>query len=159
MKKSKMKWLGTLVMAVLLTSGISLNAQRPRGDQKPPAERPAEMDRGQKEERNGPQIPNLTEEQKGQLQALRLEEMKEAQPIQNLVAEKQARLNTLNSATNYDEKAVFRVIEEIGDLKTDLAKLKAGHQQKVKSVLTDEQVLFLNAHQRKGPEQNGRRRK
>ncbi|KYG80187.1 Spy/CpxP family protein refolding chaperone [Roseivirga ehrenbergii] len=164
MKKSKMKWLGTLGLAILLASSLNVNAQGFRGEQKPQSDHPMEMNRGKKSdqmrpEQRGPKIPNLTDAQENQLKEFRLEEMKKAQPIENLVAEKEARLNTLTSAEKYDEKAVNKVIEEIGDLKADLAKLKVAGQQKVKSILTEEQLVFFNQHQQKGPKQNGPRRK
>jgi len=163
MKKSKMKWLGTLGVAVLLASSLNVNAQGFRGDRKPQSERPMEMNKGQKPEQmgpeqRGPKIPNLTESQESQLKEFHLQEMKKAQPIENLVAEKEARLNTLTTAEKYDEKAVNKVIEEIGALKTDLAKLKVAGQQKIKSILTEEQLVFFNQHQPKGPKKNGPRR-
>ncbi|KYG82383.1 Spy/CpxP family protein refolding chaperone [Roseivirga echinicomitans] len=163
MKKSKMKWLGTLGLAVLLASNLNVNAQGFRGDQKPPSDHPMEMNNGQKPEQRGPErrgleIPNLTTAQESQLKEFHLQEVKKAQPMENLVAEKEARLNTLTSAEKYDEKAVNKVIEEIGDLKTDLAKLKVAGQQKIKSILTDEQLVIFNQHQKKGPKENGPRR-
>lgn len=159
MKKSKMKWLGTLAIAVLLVSSLNVNAQGFRGIQKPPSGHPMEMNKGQKPERRGPEIPNLTDTQKNQLKEFHLQEMEKAQPIENIVVEKETRLNTLITAEDYDEKAINKVIEEIGDLKTDLAKLKVANQQKIKSILTEEQLIFFNKHQPKGHKQNGPRRK
>lgn len=163
-----MKWLGTLGVAVLLASSLNVNAQGFRGDQKPTSDHPMEMNIGQRPEqqgperrgleRRGPEIPNLTEAQESQLKEFHLQEMKKAQPIENLVAEKEARLNTLTTAEKYAEKAVNKVIEEIGDLKTDLAKLKVAGQHQIKSILTEEQLVFFNQHQPKGPKENGPRR-
>ena len=159
MKSQKSKWLGTLAIAILLTSSLNVSAQGFRRNQKPPSDHPMEMGKEQKPERRGPQIPNLTEAQESQLKEFHLQEMKKAQPIENLVAEKEARLNTLTTAEKYDEKAVNKVIEEIGDLKTDLAKLKVASKHQITSILTEEQLLAFNKNQPKKPQAKEGRRK
>lgn len=158
MKNQKSKWLGMLAIVTLLATSLNVNAQEFRGKEIPSKNR---MEQRQKPgpEHDRPEIPNLTEEQQNQLKSFHMEEMKKAQPIENLVAEKEARLNTLTSAEKYDEKAVNKVIEEIGILKTDLVKMKVATQHQIKSILTEEQLLAFNKRQPKKerPDQ-GRRR-
>lgn len=157
MKTQNLKKYGLIIVAILFTSASFAQAQRFEQGERP--ERPRqEMKQGQKpqggmEERGpkGPQIPNLTEEQKEQLQSFRLEMDKNALPLKNQVAEKEARLNTLTTASSYDAKAVNKVIEDIGDLKTDLMKLQVGQAEKVKSILTEEQLVAYNKQLAKGP--------
>jgi len=158
MKAQKSKWLRMLVLVALLTTSLNVNAQQVRGKQLPPKNQMEQRQRP-KLERRGPEIPNLTEEQKSQLKAFRMEEVRKTQPIQNIVAEKEARLNTLSSAAKYDEKAVNKVIEEIGGLRTDLLRMKVASQYQIKSILTEEEILNFNKHQpKKGKQREYRRR-
>jgi Spy/CpxP family protein refolding chaperone len=91
-------------------------------------------------------IPNLTEAQQEQLKGFHIAAEKSALPLKNQVAEKEARLKTLTTSESYDAKAVDKVIDEIGKLRTDLFKLKVSTEQKVKSILTEEQLVFVNNH-------------
>ena len=157
MKTQNLKKYGFIIVAILFTSASAAQAQRFEQGERP--NRPKmEMKQGQKpqagmEERGPkrPQIPNLTEEQKEQLHSFKLEMDKNALPLKNQVAEKEARLNTLTTADSYDAKAVNKVIEDIGDLKTDLMKLQVGQTEKVKSILTEEQLVAFNSQLAKGP--------
>lgn len=159
MKTQKLKKYGLIIVAVLFTSASAVQAQRFEEGERP--ERPRkEMKQGQKPQQEmanrgprGPQIPNLSEEQKEQLHGFKLEMDKSALPLKNQVAEKEARLNTLKTAESYDAKAVNKVIEEIGDLKTDLMKLHVAQTEKIKNILTDEQVVAFNNQLAKGPKQ------
>lgn len=157
MKTQKLKKYGLIIVAILFTSASAVQAQRFEQGERP--ERPRqEMKQGQGPEKGidqrgpkGPQIPNLTEEQKEQLHTFKLEMDKSALPLKNQVAEKEARLKTLTTASSYDSRAVNKVIEEIGDLKTDLMKLHVGQTEKVKSILTEEQVIAFNNQLANGP--------
>jgi Spy/CpxP family protein refolding chaperone len=155
MKTQKSKWLGFLAAALLLTS-INVNAQNrnDREKQRPSKQEMAQGGDRQMDERGPqkPRIPNLTETQKDQIKGFHLAAEKSALPLKNQVAEKEARLNSLTSAEAYDAKSTEKVIDEIGKLKTDLRKMKINTEQKIKSVLTKEQILFVNSH---GPEKAG----
>ncbi|MFY0593992.1 Spy/CpxP family protein refolding chaperone [Roseivirga sp.] len=148
MKTQNLKKYG-FALATLVFLGTSAQAQRFQGNERP--DRPQqEMKQGQKlamgkqHGPQGPKIPNLTEEQKEQLHSFRLESEKASLPIKNQVAEKEARLKTLVTSESYNEKAVNKVIEEIGDLKTGLMKLKVAEGQKVKNILNEEQLVAFN---------------
>jgi Spy/CpxP family protein refolding chaperone len=149
MKTQKSKWLGLLAAALLLTS-INVNAQNRnnRERQRPAMQEIAHASDRQMEERGPkkPMIPNLSEEQKEQIKEFRLAAEKSALPLKNQVGEKEARLKTLTTAEVYDAKSTDKVIEEIGKLRTDLLKLKVATEQKVKGILTDEQLAFVNSH-------------
>lgn len=153
MKTENLRKYGLIILVVLFTSVSTANAQRFDRGERPHQE---ELHKGGKpggemKERGprGPSIPNLTEEQKEQLHAFKLELDKSTLPLKNQVAEKEARLRTLTTAESFDERAVNKVIEEIGDLKTSLMKIKVANEQKVKSVLTEEQVIAFNNHMSK----------
>ncbi|OEK05749.1 Spy/CpxP family protein refolding chaperone [Roseivirga misakiensis] len=157
MKTQKLKRYG-FALATLLFLGTTAQAQRFQSNDRP-EHPPQEMVKGQKpgkgqeQGHKGPKIPNLTEEQKEQLHSFRLESEKTSLPIRNEVAEKEARLKTLVTAESYNEKAVNKVIEEISELKTSLMKLKVAEGQKVKSILTEEQLVIFNNQIAEGPKQ------
>lgn len=163
MKTQKLKKYGLIIVAIIFTSASAVQAQRFEEGERP--ERPRkEMKQGQRPEQEmdnrgprGPQIPNLTDEQKEQLHALKLDMDQSTLPIKNQVAEKEARLNTLTTASSYDAKAVDKVIEDIGDLKTDLMKLHIGQTEKVKRILTEEQLIAFNNQLANGPKKGPQR--
>ncbi len=98
----------------------------------------------EKKEMRGPKIPDLTEDQKEQLKELKVKHSKESLPLHNQVREQEARLTTLTTAEKINSSEVGRVIENIGDLRTELMKLRVSHMEEVKQILTEEQVVFLN---------------
>ena len=141
---------------MLMVITVSTQAQERRGPH-PQKQGQERMEKGgeghDKAER--PRIPGITEEQEEQMKAIHLEMEKAALPVRNQIGEKEARFRTLVTADAYDEKAVNRVLDEIGDLKTDMRKLEVASLQKAKKVLNDEQMLFLYKHMEKGPGQKG----
>jgi Spy/CpxP family protein refolding chaperone len=170
MKNQKSRKLSYTLIVAMLFASITLSAQQMRrggGENHP--QQFEQKERGQRglrdmEERGpkGPRIPNLTEEQKEQLHGFRIEMEKEALPLHNSIGEKEAQLKTLTTSDNYNSSAVENLIEDIGEVKTELEKLKAGQIPKIKSILTDEQLVAFNkeiAHgQKKGPKKGQRRR-
>lgn len=97
-----------------------------------------------------PGIPDLTENQKTEMQKLKTAHMKEVMPIRNQLNELEAHLKTLTTATNPDLNAIYAEIEKIGKVKTDLQKMKAKHHQDIRKLLTDEQRLMFDMHSGKG---------
>ena len=149
MKSQKKKFASILVAALLMIVGSNLQAQNDGPPQRQERGKQAMHQRGTQGQRGeqgpkGPRIPNLSEEQESQLKTIHLKSEKEALPIKNQVGEKEARLKTLTTASNFDAKAVNNIIDEIGTLKSDLMKLKIGTNQEVKSILTEEQLIFFN---------------
>ncbi|GAB5522728.1 MAG: hypothetical protein Roseis2KO_06000 [Roseivirga sp.] len=135
---------------------VSAQAQDRKG---PHPQRPGheQMEKGEHDQKKPvhPPIPDMTEEQKEQMKAIHIEIEKSALPIKNQVGEKEARLRTLVTAANYDERAVNKVLDEMGELTADLRKIEIAGLQKAKEVLTDEQMLFLykNLDKRHGPKE------
>lgn len=85
----------------------------------------------------------LTSEQKTKMEALRLQLKKDLLPIQNQMAEKEARLRTLETAEKPDLQLINSTIEEIQALKTRVMKLRAANKQEVRKILTpDQRVEF-----------------
>ena len=88
-------------------------------------------------------IPNLTEEQQTKIHGLRTAHMKAMLKYKNEINEKEARLNTLQTEDNADMDKIYKVIDEIGALETEVNKNKALLRQEIRKLLNDEQkVLF-----------------
>jgi len=137
-----------IALAIIMVVGtVSVQAQDQRGPH-PQQDGKEQMQRGQHgPKRQGPPpIPGLTDEQKDQMKDIRVETEKNVMPVRNQIGEKEARLRTLVTADSYDERAVNKVLDEIGDLKTEVEKIKVASLQKVKEVLNDEQLLVFYKH-------------
>ncbi|MEX2602918.1 MAG: Spy/CpxP family protein refolding chaperone, partial [Gracilimonas sp.] len=95
---------------------------------------------------------NLSEEQLEQVQEHWLNGQKEMLPLRNQLQEKNARLQTLTTSANYDEKAVNALVKEIGDLQNQILAKRVAHRQEMRNLLTDEQRITFDSFQsRKGP--------
>lgn len=134
--RTKLSYVAATFIAALLINSSSVFAQ-------PMNQRPmrAPMCAGMEN-----MIPKLTDDQKAKIQEFRVAHMKEVTPIQNMIKEKQARLNTLTSADKQDMNEVNKTIDEIAKLKADLMKKRVEHQNQIRSILTDEQKVYFNAH-------------
>ena len=102
-------------------------------------------------------IPDLTDQQKKDIEKIGLDMKKQSLPITNELREKRAHLNTLKTTEPIDQKAIDKEIETIGKLRTDLAKLKEATRMKIRNILTDEQKIIFdsesgkhNCHGKKG---------
>lgn len=103
------------------------------------------------------QIPDLTDGQKEQIQALRLENQEAMLPIRNELNEKQAQLRTLTTGDNVDVDAAIALIEEIGTLQTEQMKLHLQHRMAVRGLLTEEQRIVFDTHAARGGGAKGMR--
>ncbi|MCW3788647.1 Spy/CpxP family protein refolding chaperone [Plebeiibacterium sediminum] len=88
---------------------------------------------------------NLTEDQKDQMKTFRVEFLKELTPLKNEVKIKNAQLQAASVGNDINEKQVYKLIEEIGGLKTQIAKKHFDHKQKVRNILTEEQKVLFDA--------------
>lgn len=134
----------------LILSGVvgSLSAQpQNRWNMQPQQNRQiAQNERAQGQQMR---LPNLTDEQKEQIKAIRLNGQKEALPLRNELMEKKARLRTLTTSEDYNENSVNNTIDEISELEASLMKLRQNHRQEVREILTEEQrIIFDSASQR-----------
>ena len=81
-------------------------------------------------------IPNLTEEQKTQIEALRVKHMKSTTDLKNQMNEKRARLRTLESAENPNLGDINKTIDEITAIKATLMKNRAAHRAEISKLLS-----------------------
>ncbi|MBN1351198.1 Spy/CpxP family protein refolding chaperone [candidate division KSB1 bacterium] len=92
-------------------------------------------------------IPDLTDQQKEQIETLQTAHIKATLPLQNEIAEKRARMRTLSTAEKVDMNKINETIDAIGALDVKLMKLQAAHHQEIRKLLTDKQRLFFDTHQ------------
>lgn len=90
-------------------------------------------------------IPDLTEQQQEQIQELRVDQIKQMTSFRNELSEKRARLRTLETQDDPDMSAINSVIEEMGNIRTDLHKARAEHRQEIRELLNEEQRTFFDS--------------
>ncbi len=88
--------------------------------------------------------PNLTDEQKEQLNSLRVEHYKEMKPMKAEMAELKAREHTLMSQEVVDVKSVNKLIDEQTSLMNKIQKKNLNHRLAVREILSDEQLMMLD---------------
>lgn len=137
------------LMAGLMTTTSDVLAQRGQGRgmmNNPEGHRG--MYNAERPNRPGECILNLTPEQDAKVTELRTNHLKEVTPLRNELAEKRARLRTLQSADKPDLKEINKTIDEMTAIRANIQKKGAAHRVEVSSLLTDDQRVLFNA--RKG---------
>lgn len=123
-----------LLIALIFASGSELYAQRGNGQ-------------GMRQGMNYCQnIPNLTDKQSDKLTDLQTEHQKKMLNYRNQLNEKQAKLRTLQSESPAKLTTINKTIDELGDIRTDMAKERAAHRQAVRSELSEEQRTWYDSH-------------
>ena len=92
-----------------------------------------------------PPIPNLTDEQSTQIQALRDGFLKEIEPLRKELYAKQTELRTLWSSPNPDQAAITAKQKEMLDLRTQLQEKASSLGLEIRKVLTPEQLAQMPA--------------
>src|SRR3989339_158806 len=105
----------------------------------------SEDTRGYRQERLK-ELLNLTDEQFQQIEAQMLAHQKKILPLENELNEKEAKMRTLETADNADLKAINSLIDEMGMVKTKIAKERAAHHQEIRKILTPEQRIRFDTH-------------
>ena len=88
---------------------------------------------------------NLDDKQREEISKIRTEQIKERTQTRNLLNEKRAKLETLQTVEKPDMKEINKVIDEIAALQAQQMKAQAAGRQKVRSLLTDEQRTYYDA--------------
>lgn len=92
-------------------------------------------------------LPDITQEQLDQIDALRLKALKENQQIRSQLGEKQARRRTLSIADQPSIKAINKIIDEIADLKAEMQKNRMATHQEIRKLLNEEQRVIFDERQ------------
>ena len=127
-----------LVFAAFLLMGTQGFSQQTKGD----CQGKSSMSQADKLEKA---IPDLTDQQKKDIEKIGLDMKKQSLPITNELREKRAHLQTLKTTEPIDQAAIDKEIEAIGKLRTDLAKLREDTRLKIRNVLTDEQKVVFDS--------------
>ena len=90
-------------------------------------------------------IPDLSDQQKEQIQDIRLNTRKEMMPLQNRMREKAARLKTLRTAKKADMNAINSVVDEMSSLRAEIMKARLASEQEIRSLLTDDQRVIFDS--------------
>lgn len=134
----KRKTLVILIVATIFTSTVAF-AQKTDPKQQGPNR--GEMMMRKDLQPDVERTPFFTEEQQEAIKKIRLETEKEVKPLQNKLNEMEAKQHTLTTAEKADLNAIYKNIDEMAKVKTEIAKIHAKSHQDVRSLLTDEQLV------------------
>ena len=90
-------------------------------------------------------IPDLTQDQKEKISELRIDMLKETQPLRNQIEELRAAFHSLMTSDNPDTKAIEKNIDERTKLQSELMKSHAGSRLAMSNLLTDDQRVIFNS--------------
>ncbi len=137
----KTRILNLLIVAALFISTAGLAQPAKQGNQGNQFQkREARMMKCSAQQRNMHE-KLFTDEQQESIKALRLETAKKVKPFKNELRELMAHQQTLTTADNADLKAINKNIDKMSETKTEIAKIMAAQHQKIRSLLTEEQLL------------------
>jgi Spy/CpxP family protein refolding chaperone len=140
MKRTK-RFTAILLTGIMMIATISSFAQRGQRQGNPGMRKNTPM-----QQRLYENIPGLTEEQENQIDELRVPHMKEMKDFYNQLNEKRAKLRTLQTKDNPEMDAIYKVIEEMGAIRTKMHKARAKHHQEIRSILNEEQKIYFDKH-------------
>ncbi|MBU8893459.1 MAG: Spy/CpxP family protein refolding chaperone [Bacteroidales bacterium] len=147
MKTQRIKTAAVLAIAVIMFAGSNLYAQRGRNY--------SNQGKGLGQNQSCMMLPDLTEEQQGKIEALRLDHLKEMNTFRNQINELQAKKQTLQTSDNANLNEINNVIDQLTGLHNKMMKTSAQHRQDVRNFLTKEQKVYLDSRPMRG-NRNGR---
>ena len=100
-------------------------------------------------------IPDITDDQKTKIKAIRTETMKQMLPLKNQMNEIRAQKRTLSTASKVDMKAINKKIDEQTKVKAEMMKLRAKSMQDIRALLTDDQRIVFDMHSGNKGKANG----
>lgn len=94
---------------------------------------------------------DLTEEQQAAFKNIRLEKLRIVNPLRNKLRELQAKKHTLMTAEEINNRDINKIIDQMSDIKEEVAKANIKQKVEMRNLLTEEQKLTLNKrmHKRK----------
>lgn len=84
---------------------------------------------------------DLNASQADQIKMLQNQKVTKIKPIKNELREKEARLITVSTVSEPNEKEVAKIVNEISSLKGEISLIKSMNQLEVRSLLNDEQKI------------------
>ena len=89
---------------------------------------------------------DLNDEQKTEMKAIHLAQMKVTQPLMDEVKINKAKINALINNDNPDMKEIVSLVEANGKILTQIQVKGIESKVKIRGLLTDEQKVIFNAH-------------
>ena len=133
-----------MAIAIAAVTTLTVNAQpqivRPYSGQNP-----QEVRRVIRPEGSVSPARNLDDKQREEISKIRTEQLKERTQTRNLLNEKRAKLETLQTAEKPDMKEINKMIDEIAAVQAQQMKDQAASRQKIRSLLTEEQRTYYDA--------------
>ncbi len=126
---------------VILLAGVLLMATLPDAI----AQRGRGMDRMGGMEQVCPNIPNLTEEQSRQIMDLRTAHLREMQSYRDQIDINRVQYRALMRGDRADMAAINANIDERTNIRSQMEKQQAAHQQALRGLLTQEQRVWFDA--------------
>lgn len=148
MKHLKFKTIGLLLVAGLLCVNTNIFAQKGNGFGNGNGNGNGNNQWNGSNQGYCQNIPDLTEEQQSKIEKLRTAHLKEVQSNRNILNEKRAHLQTLRTADKVNMDAIHKTIDEISVIRTSLQKNREQHIQDVRILLTDDQRVYFDNHNR-----------
>ena len=140
----KTNFLMAMALAIATVSSLAVNAQTQRM-QPYSGKSPQEVRQVMRPEGFAMPAQTLDDKQREELKKMRTQQLKERVQTRNLLREKRAKLETLQTADKPDMKEINKVIDEIAAIQAQEMKTQAANRQKVRSLLTDEQRVLFDA--------------
>ncbi len=101
-------------------------------------------------------IPELTADQEKKIESLVLTHKRKRIDFRNKKASKEVHLRTLETSSTPNTKEINKTIEELGSIKTAMAKEGSNHRMQVRALLTEKQKLYFDTHFEKKGKHNKR---
>ncbi len=135
----------TILLAIAITIGSVLNVSGQQQEGKSRADKqPREMKRTNRSD-GFVFRQELDDKQREEIRKIRTGQMKERTQTHNLLKEKRAKLEVLQTADKVDQKEINKTIDEIASIQAQRMKAEAANRQKVRSMLSEEQRILFDA--------------
>ncbi|MGL1884927.1 MAG: periplasmic heavy metal sensor [Reichenbachiella sp.] len=146
----KTTFLKTALAIAVLVAGFTASAQPQNGPN---------QNKGPKKDKMEMIIAKLqlTPEQADQMKANHMDMKKAAQPIQNQIGEKEARLRTLSTIAQPNAKDVEKVANEIADLRGKLFVMKTMTRLETRALLNEDQKIIFDTMKLREGQKDGHR--
>jgi len=132
----------TKILSIIVLMGLSIAVFAQKTENGPKNSMRGQDHKMIQGDRRGPaQGLNLTDAQKDAFKQIMTAMQKQIQPLRNQLGEAEAHQKSLVTVEKPDLSAVNKNIEKIGELRIEMAKIKAKSHLDMRSQLTDEQRL------------------
>ena len=134
MKKIEVNLKVLLAITILLGLSLSIIAQpQPRQRQ------------FQQRDKSGFDILNLTDEQKAEVKAIHLAQLKEIQPLKDEMSINTAKINALIRKDDANMKEIVGLVEANGKIQTQIQVKNIENKIKLRALLNDEQKVIFDS--------------